>query len=351
MNRSFFLLVFGFLFLGCVTSPASNPGASSVPSASLTPVPSATPAESVATATATPYASVYPSDGPVPSPYDVLPRVSSSSARPSNPDRNQPFVLSVTAEDNVGLKSISWESSDSFSSQPESPFFDCGLQKSCSASFTFKAATEGLKTISVYATDSSGQESPRSPMEFTVRPFDYKVPSSTPAATALPTVSSGPVCGNNACDDKEGFEICPADCPYAGFACANGKCEGGESYKSCPQDCGVSNIIGSSCGDGACEPGEDAAYCPKDCASIKPNCGNNICDSWETELSCRADCEGITGTETSCSSNSACGYKKICQSGKCVQVDCTNDGQCGSGKECESNRCVRCPSGPYGPAC
>ncbi len=349
MARALVLLLFGFLLLGCVTSPVSKADASLTPS--VFPTPSATPAESVATATPTQYASIYPNDGPVAHQYDALPRVSSSSARPSNPDRNQPFVISATAEDDVGIKSISWESSDALSMQPESSSFDCGLKTSCSASFTFAAPKDGTTTVSVFATDSSGQVSSRSDMAMTVRPFDYKAPSSTPAATAVPTVSSGPVCGNAVCDDKEGFEVCPADCLYAASACANSKCEGGESYQNCPQDCSVSNIIGSACGDGACEPGEDVKYCPADCTSIKPNCGNNICDSWETESSCRADCQGLTADAKTCSSNAACGYREVCRSGTCVKVDCTNDGQCGSGKECESNRCVRCPSGPYGPAC
>ncbi len=172
----------------------------------------------------------------------------------------------------------------------------------------------------------------------------------------LPTVApnnSNPVsgCGNAVCNEGESFQTCPGDCPQKGFACANGICEGGESYQSCPQDCSVSNAIGSTCGDGACEPGEDAGNCPADCTSIKPDCGNNICNSWETATTCSADCKEAEEDEEACSSNSACGYKQICASGKCVSVDCTNDAQCGYGKECENNDCVRCPRGPYGPAC
>ena len=345
MKRAFVLLVFGFLFLGCVTpSPNNGPTASSTPLVSATPVPTQE-------ASPSPYVSAYPSAGASVSPYDAPPRVASTSSRSSNPERGQPFVVDVKAEDDVGVKTISWASSDSFSSQPQTPSFDCGSEKTCSVSWTFKSATEGTRTVTVYTTDSSGKESTRSDLVFNVQPFDYKEPSPTPSSTPASSVSSGPVCGNNACDEREGFEICPQDCPYAGFACANGKCEGGESYQRCPQDCGVSDIIGSACGDGACEPGEAADYCPKDCANIRPNCGNNVCDSWETESTCRADCPGITGDGKSCSSNEACGYKEICRSGKCVTVDCTNDGQCGYGKECESNRCVRCPTGPYGPAC
>ncbi|MDP2717385.1 MAG: hypothetical protein Q8P02_01440 [Candidatus Micrarchaeota archaeon] len=347
MHRTLILLVFGFLLLGCVTSGPNAPP-SAVPSLAVSQVPSIG-----ASASATPSTSVYPSLGVAPSAsaYDAPPYLSGSSARPTNPDRNQPFVVGVTATDEVGLKSISWTSPDSFSEQPEARSFDCGLQTTCSTSWTFKSAAEGEKTVTVYATDAAGQESPRSDFVFTVRPFDYKEPSPTPSPSVVSSVASGPVCGNAVCDDKEGYEVCPGDCPYAGFACANGVCEGGESYESCPQDCGVSDIIGTSCGDDACQPGEDADYCPADCAAIKPNCGNNVCDSWESEDSCYEDCAGVDPDAASCTYDSECGYHKACQGGKCVTVDCTNDAQCPSGKRCSGNSCVWCPMGPYGRSC
>ena len=318
MPRLAILLVFGFLLLGCTTSPAST-----VPSASesASPTPSTTPDASAA-ASATPYASVYPSGDSATSTYDVLPRVSSSSARPSTPDRNEPFVISVTANDEVGIRSISWESTASFSSQPESKSSDCGLQKECSVSFTFKAPAEGALSISVFATDTSGQESSRSTFAITVRPFDYKAPAATPVPSAS-----------------------------ARFACANGVCEGGESYQSCPQDCSVSSAVGSTCGDGSCSPGEDVALCAADCTTINSNCGNNVCDASETSSTCSADCQAAASVTPACTSNEACGYKEICQDGVCVDVDCTNDSHCGYGKECSYNSCVRCRTGPYGPAC
>ncbi|MFH1276432.1 MAG: hypothetical protein ABIH82_04950 [Candidatus Woesearchaeota archaeon] len=58
--------------------------------------------------------------------------------------------------------------------------------------------------------------------------------------------------------------------------------------------------------------------------------------------------EATTVVDNSCSSNSACGYKKICRSGKCVSVQCTNDGQCSGCRKCSSNRCVRCGYGAAG---
>ena len=165
-----------------------------------------------------------------------------------------------------------------------------------------------------------------------------------------PIVVDGPSCGNGRCEEKEAYEICPQDCPRKDPLCASGVCEGGESYESCPQDCGVSDIVGSSCNDGACEPGEDAEYCPKDCADIRPNCGNNICDSWESRETCYADC---TGDETgeSCSTNSDCGRKEVCNNKKCVSVDCTTDSHCSGCRRCSSNSCVSCGRGPYGCYC
>lgn len=294
--------------------------------------------------------------------YNGFPSIT-TNASPSNPARGETFTLTVSSEDDAGIKTLSWESADTFSIQPKSNSFDCGLQKTCSVSWEFSSKDDGLKKIIVYATDSSEQESAKVPIEITMQPFDApistnpvcgdgKCESAESSSNCSSDCGSGsPVCGNKVCDEGEAFETCSGDCPYNGFACANNICEGGESYNSCPQDCGLSDIIGSACGDGACEPGEDADYCPADCTSIKPNCGNNICDSWETESGCRADCEGISGEEKNCNSNAECGYREACQGGKCVSVDCTNDAQCGYGKECENNRCVRCPSGPYGYAC
>jgi hypothetical protein len=52
-----------------------------------------------------------------------------------------------------------------------------------------------------------------------------------------------------------------------------------------------------------------------------------------------------------CTSNSDCGYKQKCSSGKCVDVQCTTDSQCTGCKRCSSNSCVSCGSGPYGCYC
>ncbi len=344
------LLVASAIFLAGYATTDEIPVTTETPSPSPvepTVVPTETPVPTPQEPTATPALSPAPATTATPAgPVDVaLPSIRATSASPSNPDRNEPVNLSVSAEEDVGLKELSWESADELVRKPETNSFECGSQKTCAVSWEFASAQDGTKIITVYATDSSGKQSPKVPIEISVRPFDYKPrPSPTPTPSA-------PFCGNGVCDAGEAFEVCPADCPFAGPKCANGKCEGGESYQSCPQDCSVSAIVGSTCNDGACEPGEDAANCPRDCVSIRPNCGNNVCDSWENRTTCLADCEAVSGGEKTCNSNAACGYRQICQSGKCVTVDCTNDGQCGYGRECENNRCVRCPSGPYGPAC
>ena len=237
-----------------------------------------------------------------------------TSVSPSNPDRGEPFNITVTARDDTSVQSIHWESTNTFANQPDSTSFQCNSQQNCTVTWTFNATLDGLKTITIYARDSAGLQSSKTPTEITVQPFDARASSS----------------------------------PYRAFTCANAICEGGESYQSCPQDCSVSNAIGASCGDGACEPGEDLSNCPADCTSINPNCGNNICDSNETQSSCSADCysasagNGTTSSQNSCTSNSACGYKQICQAGQCTDVECTNDGQCGSHEYCSYNSCVRC---------
>ena len=291
-----------------------------------------------------------------------------TSVSPSNPDRKEIFTVTVSGEDDVGIQSISWDSPDSFLVLPDIGAFDCGLQKTCSVSWEFSSGTDGMKTITVYVTDSVGQESGKVPLEINVLPFDFVVPTSAvcgnndcevskgetdstcPADCASGAGSDTSVCGDGVCADDEAYEICSSDCPRIDAVCGNGVCEGGESYTTnCTADCVYADRIGTQNNDGACEPGEDIERNPGDCTDIRPNCGNDVCDSWETRDSCYADCKGISGgSGDACNSDSECGYKEACKSGVCRDVDCTNDAQCGSHKECESNRCVYCPYGALG---
>jgi len=192
-----------------------------------------------------------------------LPRIASTSARPSNPDRNEPFTLEVSAVDDAGLQSISWQSYDALSSVPASPSSDCGMAKSCSATFTFKSASEGERIIRVYATDSSGQEAPRSPITITVRPFDYKEPTTTPSAS----VQGISVCGNGVCDASESSATCSSDCPAAA-ASAQASVE-------------------------ACSSNEACGY--------------------------KQICQGGECVDVDCTNDAQCGYGKECESNRCVR--------------------------------
>ncbi len=232
----------------------------------------------------------------------------SSTVEPSNPKRGEFFGIDVRAESSDGIQSFVWESTDTFSKQPDSKTFDCGSREVCTARWVFVSAEAGTKVINVYALDAKGGRSAKTPIQINVQAIDKY------------------------------------------FTCANAICEGGESYQSCPQDCSPSDAIDAVCGDGACKRGEDANLCPADCTIIKPNCGNNICDDDETQISCSADCgtASVTNNTTSvetgkCSYNSDCtGYRQICSSGQCIDVECTTDSQCGSHKYCSYNSCVRC---------
>lgn len=58
-----------------------------------------------------------------------------------------------------------------------------------------------------------------------------------------------------------------------------------------------------------------------------------------------------TIAEDKCNSNSDCGYKERCASGKCIGVECTTDSHCVGCKRCSNYDCVSCGYGPYGCYC
>ncbi|MFH2009224.1 MAG: hypothetical protein ABI333_21725 [bacterium] len=94
------------------------------------------------------------------------------------------------------------------------------------------------------------------------------------------------VCGDGYCGDDESVNMCPADCPTAGF-CGDGKCETAELGVGCP-DC--DNV---ECGDGYCvHPVESDMLCD-DCSSAF-YCGDGTCHAWERDVSgrCSVDCGG-----------------------------------------------------------
>lgn len=71
----------------------------------------------------------------------------------------------------------------------------------------------------------------------------------------------------------------------------------------------------------------------------------------ESDAGTGASDAGSSTSTPECSSDSSCGYRRICRDGRCVSVQCTSDSQCGSCSRCSSNVCRSCGSGPYGCYC
>lgn len=148
---------------------------------------------------------------------------------------------------------------------------DCGLQKICSVTWEFSSSTDGEKIITVYVTDSAGQESGKIPLKINVRPFD------APASE----------CGNSVCESSESISICPGDCPRIDAICGNGVCDPWETEELCLADCeGISGGSGDACtSDAAC--------------GYKEACKSGTCRDVE------------------CTNNTHCGSNKKCSSNKC----------------------------------
>ena len=250
-------------------------------------------------------------------PVDQPPSIT-VTASPSNPSQSLTFDLTITAEDDVGVETLVWESAQFIPFHEHSNSFDCNSQRMCSNIWVdLIAVEEGLIEIIAYATDTSGQESGRVTMEVNVLPF---VPY---------TIDVGPICGNDVCQE-------------------------GETISNCPQDCIVTQTGSAVCGNGVCETGETSTSCSADCQAGTPTglvCGNGVCQSGETSTSCPADCGAPPPPEDECDSDSDCGYKEECRSGQCVEVECTSSSQCGTCERCSDNVCRSCGSGPYGCYC
>ncbi len=126
----------------------------------------------------------------------------------------------------------------------------------------------------------------------------------------LCTTTTGPVCGNGACESGESMMNCPQDC-YSKVVCGNGACEAGETPMNCAVDCGGQQ---AACGNGACEPGENAYNCPSDCKTL-PTCGNGQCDSGEDVNTSPADCMQISpGQLLKCFQKACPGEYASCES-------------------------------------
>ena len=74
----------------------------------------------------------------------------SGSLSPSNPSAGQPLTLKVSATDDAGVRTLSWQSSKSFSSG-QSGSFDCALQASCTHSWELVANADGGQRLGTEA--------------------------------------------------------------------------------------------------------------------------------------------------------------------------------------------------------
>jgi len=135
--------------------------------------------------------------------------------------------------------------------------------------------------------------------------------------------TTGPECGNGACEAGESAASCATDCGgAAGPACGDRACEAGESATTCAADCG--GTTGPVCGNGTCEAGENALTCAADCGgTASPVCGNSTCELGETALTCAEDCGGspqpVCG-DGACEAGESCGAC-VADCGACPSID------------------------------
>ena len=143
--------------------------------------------------------------------YDALPSISSSKYS-SNPRANEVFTLELAGQDDRGIKQFSWESSKPLS-QGRSGSFDCKLEKACSVKLEFTALESGEQKITVYTTDSTGQQA-KNDFNLNVGLARSPTPRPSPTATASPTTAS--TTGLSECTTNSG-------CGYKQI-CSAGKC-------------------------------------------------------------------------------------------------------------------------------
>ena len=196
------------------------------------------------------------------------PLISRSRVNPTNPSLGETVEVEATASDDAGVNRIVWESTKPFSGG-QSGSFECGGQASCTNTWELATAQEGGLTLTIYAVDSSGRESPKSTFEINVGPGR----------------GSTIRCGNSVCEEGESSETCSADCGLPN-RCGNGVCDDGESTAICPADCGE-------------EPEEDGCTFNSDCGY------KQVC----TAGTCR---------DVECTNDGQCGSSEECESNRCV---------------------------------
>lgn len=141
-----------------------------------------------------------------------------------------------------------------------------------------------------------------------------------------PGGTTGPLCGDGACNGDEDFESCDTDCPAV---CGDGVCDWlGDEPGMC-DDCVY-------CGDGVCMDGEEG--CEYDCAV----CGDGVCGDGEVGV-CVPDCHQCSSELTwyylvDCNDPDHCPPEwpcAVCGDGDCNWMemgwcpDCDGDPTCG----------------------
>ncbi len=151
-------------------------------------------------------------------------------------------------------------------------------------------------------------------------------------------------------------------CP-SGKTCSGGKCGAGTTpTPTCTDSDGGKNYdVKGTVMKGTDEEDRATDVCltitPTVLAEFYCDSSGNIrsedytCPNGCSDGACTTDSNPTPDPTPECTSNSGCGYKKICTNGVCESVDCTSDSQCTGCKKCSGYRCVRCGYGPYGCTC
>ncbi|MBI4163842.1 MAG: YbhB/YbcL family Raf kinase inhibitor-like protein [Candidatus Aenigmarchaeota archaeon] len=154
------------------------------------------------------------SPSPTSTGFDSTPFISSSKLSPSNPGVNETFILELTAEDDQSVRQFTWTSSKPLL-QGQTGYFDCGLQKTCTAKLELAALEQGDQKITVYAVDSFGKQSSESNFNLNVGPprvAGSLTPTASPTNTTSPTtsVTTAPEDGCNSNSDCGYKQRCSA---------------------------------------------------------------------------------------------------------------------------------------------
>ncbi|MBI4015740.1 MAG: hypothetical protein HY362_03415 [Candidatus Aenigmarchaeota archaeon] len=172
------------------------------------------------------------------------------SMSPSNPARGQPFNLTIDANDDRAIKSISWTSSKPIQNYGQSGSFDCNNKKPCSNTWIFTSNESGIVQFSAVAADSSGKESSKLSFEANIQTFEYKPPTTTTISATTTTKATTTTVSSEECSSK-------SDCGYKQI-CSNKKCVDVECTTD-SQCSGCKRCSSNSCV--SCGRGPYGCYC------------------------------------------------------------------------------------------